>query len=151
MGLSYSERSMDATMKKHSKVLIALALVLALGTGSLAQGPFYPLIVNGSTSLKMDYTDGILVVQFRRTLRAAGQPSTYVHNVTPGTAAWVDRPLSAQEPGMLKQAMTPQQAETAMARLRQNGGYWRFYCQNTGNGYFTVSRSEAAYASVKID
>ena len=34
----------------------------------------------------MDYDNGMLVVQFRRTLRAAGQPTTYVHNVTPGTA-----------------------------------------------------------------
>jgi hypothetical protein len=142
-------------MKKHRNMLVVLAIVLVLGAcsfaRSFAQGQYYPLIVNGSTSLKMDYTNGMLVVQFRRTLRAAGQPGTYVHNVTPGTAAWVDRPLSAQEPGMLKQAMTPQQAETAMARLRQNGGYWRFYCQNSGSGYFTVSRSEAAYASVKID
>ncbi|MGD0444641.1 MAG: hypothetical protein ABSA39_11965 [Edaphobacter sp.] len=138
-------------MKKKWSALVALGIVLALGTYSFAQGPFYPLIVNGSTSLKMDYTDGVLVVQFRRTLRAAGQPGTYVHNVTPGTAAWVDRPLNAQEPLMLKQTMTAEQAEVAMARLRQNGGYWRFYCQNAGKGYFAVSRSEAAYASVKID
>jgi hypothetical protein len=138
-------------MKRFRSALIVLGIMLMVAMPALAQGQFYPLIVNGSTSLKMDYGNGMLVVQFRRTLRAAGQPTTYVHNVTPGTAAWVDRPLSAQEPLMLKQTMTPQQAETAMVRLRQNGGYWRFYCQNTGKGYFTVSRSEAAYASVKID
>jgi hypothetical protein len=138
-------------MKKFQSALIVLGVMLMVAMPALAQGQFYPLIVNGSTSLKMDYDNGMLVVQFRRTLRAAGQPTTYVHNVTPGTAAWVDRPLNAQEPLMLKQTMTPQQAETAMERLRQNGGYWRFYCQNTGKGYFTVSRSEAAYASVKID
>ncbi len=138
-------------MKRLRSVLIALGIVLAVAMPVFAEAQFYPLIVNGSTSLKMDYNNGMLVVQFRRTLRAAGQPSTYVHNVTPGTAAWVDRPLNAQEPLMLKQTMTAAQAETAMERLRQNGGYWRFYCQNTGKGYFTVSRSEAAYASVKID
>jgi hypothetical protein len=47
--------------------------------------------------------------------------------------------------------MSPNQAETAIQRLRQNGGYWRFYCRNTNAGYFEVSRSEAAYASVRID
>ena len=56
-----------------------------------------------------------------------------------------------QEPLTLKQKMTPEQAKPAIERLRQNGGYWKFYCRNTGAGYFEVSRSEAAYASVKID
>lgn len=138
-------------MKRLGNALIMLGIMLAVAMPVLARGQSYPLIVNGSTSLRMDYDNGVLVVQFRRTLRAAGQPTTYVHNVTPGTAAWVDRPLNAQEPLMLKQSMTAVQAQTAMDRLRQNGGYWRFYCQNTGKGYFTVSRSEAAYASVRID
>jgi len=39
----------------------------------------------------------------------------------------------------------------ALQRLRQNGEYWRFYWRNTRAGYFEVSRSEAAYASVRID
>jgi hypothetical protein len=55
--------------------------------------------VNGSSSLNIDYADGYLVVHFRRTRHAAGQPGSYVQNVRPGTAAWVDRPLNDQEPG----------------------------------------------------
>lgn len=146
---------MTASMNKLVRNATALALtvfvLLGYASPSHAQGPYYPLIVNGSSSLDVDYVNGYLVVHFRRTLRGAGQPGTYVQNVRPGTGAWVDRPLNGQEPLMLKQKMTPSQAETAIQRLRQNGGYWKFYCKNTNAGYFDVSRSEAAYASVRID
>ncbi len=138
-------------MKRYLIYLLAFAALSFAPKTSFAQEPFYPLIVNGSTNMKLDYSNGTLVVQFRRTLRAAGQPSGYVHNVPPGSASWVDRPLNNQEPLMLRQQMTSQQAETAIQRLQQNGGYWRFFCRNTGKGYFEVSRSEAAYASVRID
>jgi hypothetical protein len=47
--------------------------------------------------------------------------------------------------------MSERDATTVIARLRQNGGYWKFFCRNTGQGYFEVSRSEATYASVRID
>ena len=138
-------------MTRLLTIVLALSVLIAEATPSSAQGPFYPLIVNGSPTLNVDYADGYLLVRFRRTVRGAGQPSTYVRNVRPGTAAWVDRPLNSEEPVMLKQKMSPAEAEAAIQRLRQNGGYWRFYCKNTGAGYFEVSRSEAAYASVKID
>ena len=137
-------------MKIYLSVLFVLILLLAGQTHS-AQGPFYALIVNGSTNLNVDYEDGYLIVRFRRTLKPAGPPSSYVRNLPPGTAAWPDRPLNNQEPLMLKQKMTAQRAEAAIQRLRQNGGFWKFYCRNTGAGYFEVSRSEAAYASVRID
>jgi hypothetical protein len=144
---------MTVSMSKLVRIALVLA-VLGLFGGAVpahAQGPYYPLIVNGSSSLNVDYVNGYLVVRFRRTLRGAGQPGTYVENVRPGAGAWVDRPLNGQEPLMLKQKMTPSQAETAIQRLRQNGGYWKFYCKNTNAGYFEVSRSEAAHASVRID
>ncbi len=132
--------------------LLALIIVLAGQTHSSAEGPFYALIVNGSPNLLINYDGNHLFVRgFRRTVRAAGAPSGYVRNVPPGTAAWPDRPLNGQEPLTLKQKMTPEQAKPAIERLRQNGGYWKFYCRNTGAGYFEVSRSEATYASVKID
>jgi len=145
--------SMSKLVRIASAIAIALAVFVLLGRASPlhAQGPYYPLIVNGSSSLSVDYDNGYLVVRFRRTLRGAGQPGTYVRNVPPGAGAWVDRPLNGQEPVMLKQKMPPNQAETAIQRLRQNGGYWKFYCRNTNAGYFDVSRSEAAYASVRID
>lgn len=138
-------------MKMYRSVLLALIFLLAGSTHSMAQEKFFALIVNGSTNLNVDYDDGYLIVRFRRTLKPAGPPTSYARNVPPGTAAWPDRPLNNQEPLMLKQKMPPKQAEVAIQRLRQNGGYWKFYCRNTGAGYFDVSRSEAAYASGRID
>jgi hypothetical protein len=137
-------------MVKRSALLILL-LVITEGPVFSAQAPFYPLIVNGSSNLKVDYADGYLVVRFRRTRNGAGQPSTYARNVPPGSAAWVDRPLNAQEPLMLRQKLSSQRADEAFQRLRQNGGFWKFYSRNTGKGYFEVSKSEPAYASVRID
>ena len=96
------------------------------------------------------YEAGHLIVRFRRSRSAAGNPSTY-NKIALGNAAWVGRPLNANEPTMLKQKMTEAQATTAIKRLRQNGGFWRFYCRANPAGYFDVSRSEATYASVQID
>ena len=144
---------MTITKLVRTAIAVAIAVSVLLGGAfpAFAQGPYYPLIVNGSPSLNVDYADGYLVVRFRRTLRGAGQPGTYVQNVPPGAGAWVDRPVNGQEPVTLKQKMTREQANTAYQRLRQNGGYWKFYCRNTNAGYFEASRSEAAYASVRID
>ena len=134
-------------MTKYLSALFTLAVLLGGSTQATAQGPFYALIVNGSESLKMEYTAGYLIVRFRRTLRPAGGPDSYDQNVPPGAAAWPDRPLNNQEPLVLKQKMSKQQAEEAWQRLRQNGGYWRFYCRNTNAGYFEVARSGAVHAS----
>ena len=137
-------------MKRYFGALIVLFVVL-LQPAFSGEAPYYPLIVNGSSNFNVDYDKGYLVVRFRRTRNGAGQPNTYTRNVPPGSAAWVDRPLNAQEPLMLRQKLSAQRAEQAIQRLRQNGGFWKFYCRNTGKGYFEVSKSEAAYASVKID
>ena len=47
--------------------------------------------------------------------------------------------------------MTKAEAEKAVARLRSNGGFWRFYCHTNPAGYFEASRSEPTYASKSID
>lgn len=132
------------------RIMIFLAVCYAVVDVASAQGNYYPLVVNGSNSLQVSYDSGYLVVRFRKSRNAAGKPSTYT-KLVPGSAAWVDRPLNPNEPTMLKQRMTEQQATTAIDRLRQNGGFWRFYCRFNPAGYFDVSRSEAAYASVRID
>ena len=137
-------------MKRHFGALLLLFVVIQQPAFS-AEAPYYPLIVNGSTNLNVDYDSGYLVVKFRPTRNGAGQPGTYTRNVPPGSGAWVDRPLNSKEPLMLKQKLSAQRAEQAIERLHQNGGFWKFYCRNTGKGYFEVSKSEAAYASVKID
>jgi len=131
---------------------LGLTTVLTMGAPRVsAQEGFFPLIVNGSRNLDATYDKGILVVRFHRTRKGAGSPTTYVQNVPPGSAAWVDRPLNNQEPIELRQRMSEQRAAQALERLKQNGGYWKFFCRNTGNGFFEVSRSERTNASVRID
>jgi hypothetical protein len=128
-------------------------LVIALDPVTGRSQTYYPLLVNGSPNLLINYANDVFFVHnFRRTLKGAGAPSDYIRNVPPGKAAWLDRPLNAQEPLVLKQTkMSADQARPAIARLKQNGGFWMFYCWNTGHGYFEVSHSLAAYASVRID
>jgi hypothetical protein len=130
--------------------MIVLALWCALLDVSTARGQDFPLIVNGSPSLDVWWEAGLLTVRFRRSGVAAGQPANY-DRLHPGTAAWVDRPLNAKEPTTLKQKMTKAQAQTAVDRLRQNGGYWRFFCHTDPAGFLEASRSEAAYHTVTID
>jgi hypothetical protein len=135
-------------MKKYLSALFTLAVLLVGPTHSNAQSPpYYPLIVNGSESLKMEYTGGYFIVRFRRTVRGAGGPESYDRNVPPGAAAWVDRPLNDQEPVVLKQKMSKEDVTEAWHRLREKGGYWRFYCRNTNAGYFEAVRSGAVHAS----
>src|SRR5262245_533595 len=117
-------------------LLALLAVLTSHAPASAAEGQFFALIVNGSPNLKMDYDGGYLTVGFRRTTKPAGPPSGYARNVPPGAAAWPDRPLNSAEPLVLKQKMSTKQAEAAIQRLRQNGGFWKFYCRNTGKGYF---------------
>jgi hypothetical protein len=143
-------RKTDPVRRRITCTVVALAVSYAMLDIASAQGNYYPLIVNGSTSLQASYDSGYLVVRFRKSRNAAGKPSNYT-KLAPGSAAWVDRPLNPNEPTMLKQRMTEQQATAAIDRLRQNGGFWRFYCRFNPAGYFDVSRSEAAYASVRID
>ena len=138
-------------MRGHlTSLIIVLALSATIAGVSTAQAQDYPLIVNGSSSLDVWWEAGSLTVKFRKSGHAAGQPQTY-DRLSPGTAAWVDRPLNANEPAMLKQKMTKAEAEKAVARLRSNGGFWRFYCHANPAGYFEASRSEPAYASKSID
>ena len=138
-------------MKKHLNALLALMIVITAQIPAVGAAPFYGLVVNGSTNMDVTYDGSYLIVKFRRTRNAAGRPTDYTRNVPPGSAAWPDRPLSPQEPLLLKQKMTRQEANAAYRRLRQNGGYWMFYCRNTNAGYFEVSQSQATYATIRID
>ena len=131
------------------KLLVLLALLV--GVVDVRAQQAFPLIVNGSTELQMHYDKGVLAVRFRHTRRGAISPEHFAANVPPGSGAWLDRPVNAQEPVELRQTMTPAQATEAMARLKQNGGFWKFFCFNTGKGFFGVTRSERAAASQRID
>lgn len=58
--------------------------------------------------------------------------------------------MSPQEPSVLRQRMPEAQAAKVMEHLN-GGGYWEFYCRNTGKGYFEVSTSKLVQASTRID
>ena len=59
--------------------------------------------------------------------------------------------MTWKEPAIIKQTMTMKQAKEFFERIRSDGGYWRFFCRNTGKGYFEVSRSERAEAESRFD
>lgn len=89
---------------------------------------FYPLIVRGGPEIASTYEAGVLTVHFLPASVAAGDPATYV-GLPPGSAAWVDRPLNADEPGFLEYATAdaPAVAE-ARAALSNPERFWAFAC-----------------------
>ena len=109
---------------------------------------FFPLIVRGRGGIIADYEGGTLTVQFRKSRRAAGKPTSY-NDMAEGSAAWVDRPLHDDEPSVLKQQMNEADAATTIETLR-GGGFWKFVCRNTFAGEFEVFRSERAYAEANL-
>lgn len=114
-----------------------------------ADSLFFGLIVHGGTAT-YDADKGSLRVEFRRTRSPAGAAENWENQLPRGAAAWPDRPLSPQEPSVLFQKMSYNDAMPIIQTLR-DGGYWKFYCQNTGQGYFDVLKSYRVYASVRID
>jgi hypothetical protein len=52
--------------------------------------------------------------------------------------------MSPQEPSVLFQKMSEANAMEVKRRL-DGCGYWEFWCQNTGKGFFEVSESRAVY------
>jgi hypothetical protein len=111
---------------------------------------FFPLIVRGGRGVSATHDGGTLTVQFRKSRAAAGNPTTY-NKMPSGSGAWVDRPLNADEPFVLKQQMDGADAEEPIAVLRNQARFWKFVCSNTNTGHFEVFRSEPAFAEVVID
>src|SRR5919202_5561960 len=109
----------------------------------------FPLIVRGGRGVNLDYHDGTLSVQFRKSPVAAGEPTTF-GRMPAGSAAWVDRPVNDAEPSVVQQHMNLDQAPEINGVLR-NGGFWRFVCHNTNTGHFDAVRSERAFMSQIID
>jgi hypothetical protein len=141
--------SFKSQMTKHKNidliVYIFIATVLLFLAPRLlrADDTYWGLIVHGG---KTSYNNGILQVEFRHSPHSAGQPLSYERNVPRGTAAWPDRPMSPQEPSVLFQKMSEGDAMEAKRRL-DRGGYWEFWCQNTGKGFFVVNESKGVYAA----
>jgi hypothetical protein len=128
------------------------ALLLILLTASVpgAEAPYWALIVHGGNTTHASYDKGVLRVEFRHSRHPAGDSLHYERQVPSGQAAWPDRPLSAEEPSVLFQRMPPDAAAQAIEQL-DGRGYWRFYCRNTGNGYFEVLKSGPVSASIRFD
>ena len=138
-------------MKKTNQLLFTLAVgcLLFLVLGSAFAGTYWPMIVRGGRGLSTSYANGVLTVQIRKAHQAAGDPLHY-GQLPVGSAAWVDRTLNADEPFDLKQKIDANGAQAIMHWL-QGGGYWKFFCANTGEGYFDVLRSEKTNSAVRLD
>ena len=115
-----------------------------------ADEPYWGLIVHGGNTTHTSYDNGILRVEFRHSQHPAGSPFNYERQVPRGQAAWPDRPLSPNEPSVLLQKMSEADASNIMEHLN-SGGYWEFYCRNTGKGFFEVSNSKMVRSAVRFD
>jgi hypothetical protein len=58
--------------------------------------------------------------------------------------------MSPQEPSVLLQKMPAADAMKAKEQL-DGGGYWEFWCRNTGQGSFEVLKFKAISSSVRLD
>ena len=114
-------------------ILLTLSLVLPL-TGQARTD--YPLRIRGAANLTPTYTDGILAVEFH--------PATHKADagLQPGEGSWLDRALNDREPHVLKQNVSPDEAQFVTGYLRNPDHYATFYCSNTQQGYFQAASSE---------
>ncbi len=139
-------------MKNTNRLLFTFAFgcLLLLVPGSAFATDYWPMIVRGGPGVTMSYAEGVLTVTVRKAHVAAGD-SLHYGQLPVGSAAWVDRPLNANEPFYLKQTIDYASAQAIMNGLRGREGYWKFLCSNTGGGYFDVLRSERTSKSVRFD
>jgi hypothetical protein len=139
-------------MKSTNRLLFTFAVgcLLLLVPGIAFATDYWPMIVRGGPGVTTSYADGVLTVQIRKAHVAAGD-SLHYGQLPVGSAAWVDRPLNANEPFYLKQTIDYASAQAVMNGLRGREGYWKFLCSNTGAGYFDVLRSEKTFKSVRFD
>lgn len=137
-------------MTSVSGVLIAVGLLFLAGPSPCVAADYWGLIVHGGGTTRASYDKGVLQVEFRHSRHPAGGPLDYEKQVPRGQAAWPDRPMSPQEPSVLRQQMPEAQAAKVMEHLN-GGGYSEFYCRNTGKGFFDVSTSKLVRASTRID
>ena len=115
----------------------------------MADDTYWGMIVRGGKGVATSYSNGVLTVQFGKALVAAGNSNNY-GKLPIGSAAWVDRPLNAAEPSVLKYKIDEDGAQTIIDRLKNGDGYWKFNCKNAGN-YFDVRGSAYVSRSVGID
>jgi hypothetical protein len=118
---------------RMAAVLLALSSLLPLIGQAQTD---YPLRIRGDANLTTTYTEGILAVEFH--------PATHKADagLRPGEGSWLDRALNGKEPHVLKQNLSPDEAQFVTTYLRNPDHYATFYCSNTEQGYFQAASSE---------
>ncbi|MGA7128467.1 MAG: hypothetical protein WBZ19_19290 [Chthoniobacterales bacterium] len=130
-------------MRKHKKlerdfsrvasILLAMAFIAPLIGAAQTN---FPLRIRGNANLNLNYADGILSVEFRPATAKADS------GLQPGEGSWLDRALNRNEPHVLKQKLSEDEAQSATDYLRNPDHYATFYCANTNQGYFQAANSE---------
>jgi hypothetical protein len=96
----------------------------------------YPLRIRGNAKLTANYENGTLSIEFRP---AATKADT---GLQPGEGSWLDRALNRNEPHVLKQDLSQDEAQFVINYLQNPDHYATFYCANTKQGYFQAANSE---------
>jgi hypothetical protein len=96
----------------------------------------YPLRIRGNTNLTANYENGILSIEFRPGATKADA------GLQPGEGSWLDRALNRNEPHVLKQKLSQDEAQYVTNYLQNPDHYATFYCANTNQGYFQAANSE---------
>lgn len=94
----------------------------------------------------------LLAITFHKSTRAAGSTSI---GLSPGTCAWIDRPVNAAEPATIHVEVKPSDVQMMEDDLRAAGKYWSYYVFNTNQGYlqarrYAVWQSPDAVGSVAV-
>jgi hypothetical protein len=146
-------RSLSRYYRCLAYSVIAATVTLAPGVAmqsASAQAPSYWLVVHGSKDTQTSYANGYLQVQFRHSAQPAGKAGDYDARLPHGTASWLDRPMSRDEPTSVRQQL-PYDAALKVVRELRGGGYWMFDCHNTNQRYLLASASRQTSAAVRID
>ena len=121
------------TYLEMAAILLALSLVLPLISQAQTD---YPQRIRGAAKVITTYTDGILAVEFHPAAHRADA------GLQPGEGSWLDRALNGKEPHVLKQNLSPDEAQFVTTYLQNPDHYATFYCSNTEQGYFQAASSE---------
>jgi hypothetical protein len=96
----------------------------------------YPLRIRGNANVTANYANGTLSIEFRPAAAKADA------GLQPGEGSWLDRALNHNEPHILKQNLSQDEAQYVANYLQNPDHYATFYCANTSQGYLQAANSE---------